>query len=110
MTQSEIQMRESFNWSQLDRNNLYSMLYTAGRDIVGKKLPVNVLQKHISSYIKTYLPVRVVKAQNNKKHKPTAIYVGGTYYSDLDKKKQDGKVKEDYGRSPIWNVFGGWKS
>jgi len=80
-------MRESFNWSQLDRNNLYSMLYTAGRDIVGKKLPVNVLQKHISSYIKTHLPVRVVKAQNNKKHKPTAIYVGGTYYSDLDKKK-----------------------
>jgi hypothetical protein len=30
--------------------------------------------------------------------------------NDLDKKKQDGKVKEDYGRSPIWNVFGGWKS
>jgi len=30
-------MREDFNWSQLDRNNLYSMLYSAGRDIVGKK-------------------------------------------------------------------------
>ena len=33
-------MRESFNWSQLDRNNLYSMLYSAGRDIVGRKIPV----------------------------------------------------------------------
>jgi sugar lactone lactonase YvrE len=23
---------------------------------------------------------------------------------------EDGKVTEDYGRSPIWNVFGGWKA
>ena len=80
-------MRESFNWSQLDRSTLYSILYTAGRDIVGKKVPVGVLQKHISSYIKAHLPVRVVKVQTDKTHKPKTIYVGGTYYSDLDKKK-----------------------
>ena len=81
-------MRESFNWSQLDRNNLYSMLYTAGRDIVGKKLPVNVLQKHISSYIKSCLPVRVVRLHNNTKQKPNTVYMGGAYYSDLDKQKK----------------------
>jgi len=78
-------MRESFNWSQLDRDNLYTMLYTAGRDIVGKKLPVNVLQKHISSYIKSNLPVRVVRVKNNKKQKPNTVYMGGAYYSDLDR-------------------------
>lgn len=78
-------MRESFNWSQLDRKSLYNMLYTAGRDIVGKKLPVGVLQKHISSYIKSNLPVRVVRVQNDKKQKPNSIYMGGTYYSDFDK-------------------------
>ena len=77
-------MRESFNWSQLDRDNLYTMLYTAGRDIVGKKLPVNVLQKHISSYIKSNLPVRVVRIKNNKKQKPNTVYMGGAYYGDLD--------------------------
>ena len=78
-------MRESFNWSQLDRNNLYAMLYTAGRDVVGKKLPVAVLQKHISSYIKSKLPVRVVRVQHNTRHKPNMVYMGGAYYSDLDR-------------------------
>jgi hypothetical protein len=38
-------MRQDFNWSQLDRNNLYSMLYTAGVDIVGKKMPVKTLHQ-----------------------------------------------------------------
>ena len=81
-------MRESFNWSQLDRNNLYTMLYAAGRDIVGKKLPVGKLQKHISSYIKSNLPVRVVRVQQNTRHKPNMVYMGGAYYSDLDRQQR----------------------
>jgi hypothetical protein len=80
-------MRESFNWSQLDRNNLYSMLYSAGRDIVGKKIPVSVLQKYLSSHIKSHLPVKVVRIQKDFKHDPKLVYMGGTYYSDFDKKK-----------------------
>ena len=80
-------MRESFNWSQLDRDNLYSMLYSAGRDIVGQKLPVGLLQKKLSSHIKSYLPVKVVRVHRDAKHNPKIVYMGGTYYSDLDKKK-----------------------
>lgn len=38
------------------------------------------------------------------------MQVGVKAINDLDKKQQDGKVTEDYGRSPIWNVFGGWKA
>jgi ubiquinone/menaquinone biosynthesis C-methylase UbiE len=37
------------------------------------------------------------------------MQVGVKAVNDLDAKKADGKVTEDYGRSPIWNVFGGWK-
>jgi ubiquinone/menaquinone biosynthesis C-methylase UbiE len=37
------------------------------------------------------------------------MQVGVKAVNDLDEKKTDGNVKEDYGRSPIWNVFGGWK-
>lgn len=37
------------------------------------------------------------------------MQVGVKAVNDLDKRKQDGKITEDYGRSPIWNVFGGWK-
>jgi hypothetical protein len=80
-------MRQDFNWSQLNRNNLYTMLYTAGRDIVGKIMPVGVLQKKLSSHIKFNLPVKVVRVQRDRKHNPKLVYMGGTYYSNLDKKK-----------------------
>ena len=82
-------MRGSFNWSLLDRNNLYSMIHTAGRDIIGKKIPVKVLQKKISSHIKSKLPVKVVRVQRDRKHNPKLVYMGGTYYSDLDKEKNN---------------------
>lgn len=38
------------------------------------------------------------------------MQVGVKAVNDLDTKKQDGKITEDYGRTPIWNVFGGWKN
>lgn len=37
------------------------------------------------------------------------MQVGVKAINDLDEKKKDANVQEDYGRSPIWNVFGGWK-
>jgi len=77
-------MRESFNWSSLTRNNLHSILYGAGRDIIGRKLPVKQLQQQLSSHIKSYLPVRVVRIQRDRKHNPKLVYMGGTYYSTLD--------------------------
>jgi hypothetical protein len=64
------------------------MLYSAGRDIIGKKLPVGLLQKTLSSFIKSALPVKVVRRRNDSKHDPKLVYMGGTYYSDLDKKKK----------------------
>jgi ubiquinone/menaquinone biosynthesis C-methylase UbiE len=41
--------------------------------------------------------------------KENFMQVGVKAINDLDKKKNDGKITEDYGRSPVWNVFGGWK-
>ena len=37
------------------------------------------------------------------------MQVGVKAVNDLDDKKQDAKITEDFGRTPIWNVFGGWK-
>lgn len=77
-------MRKNFNWNLLDRYNLYSMLYSAGRDIVGKKFAVKDLQKLLSTHIKSHLPVKVVRKQNDHTQKRGLIYMGGTYYSDYD--------------------------
>jgi hypothetical protein len=62
------------------------MLYSAGRDIVGKKIPVGLLQKKLSSHIKSKLPVKVVRVARDAKHDPKLVYMGGTYYSDRDQK------------------------
>lgn len=77
-------MRKDFNWSLLDRNNLYSMLYKAGKDFVGKKIAVKDLQKLISAHIKSNLPVKVVRRQNDSSQKRGLIYMGGAYYSEYD--------------------------
>ncbi len=78
-------MRKDFNWSLLDRDNLYSILYSAGKDIIGKKIAIKDLQKYLSAHIKSNLPVKVVRRQNDLKQKRGLVYLGGTYYSDLDK-------------------------
>ena len=61
--QPESQMRQDFNWSQLNRTNLYTMLYAAGADIIGRKMPVKTLHKRLSTHIKSCLPVTVKKWQ-----------------------------------------------
>ena len=84
--QSENQMRRDFNWSQLDRTNLYTMLYQAGGDLVGKKMPVKTLHKRLSAHIKSCLPVTVKKWQYDTKQARGFPYMGGSYDSVLDKK------------------------
>ena len=76
-------MRRPFNWSLLDRNILYSMLYRARRHIVGKSLPTSAIHSILSSHIKAHLPIRVTR-KSRSKQLTKLIYVGGTYYSDYD--------------------------
>jgi len=79
-------MRKDFNWSLLDRNNLYSMLYGAGKDIVGQKLPLNSLHRTLSKHIKSKLPVSIKKQQYDPTQDRGFPYMGGSYDSVLDKR------------------------
>lgn len=79
-------MRKDFNWSSLDRNNLYSMLYSAGSEIVGRKIPLSRLHKHLSLHIKSKLPVSIKKQQYDSTQTRGFPYMGGAYDSVLDKK------------------------
>jgi hypothetical protein len=77
--------KNDFNWSLLTKRNLYSMMYSAGKDIVGKKLSVAVIQKRISSHLKSNLPIKVTKRQHDFTQKRGLAYLGGAYYSEYDK-------------------------
>ena len=79
-------MRKDFNWSLLDRNNLYSMLYGAGCDIVGQKLPLNSLHRILSKHIKSSLPVSIKKLQYDSTQDRGFPYMGGSYDSVLDRR------------------------
>jgi hypothetical protein len=77
--------KNDFNWGLLTKRNLYSMMYSAGKDIVGKKMSVASIQKHISSHLKSHLPIKVTKRQNDPSQKRGLVYLGGAYYSEYDK-------------------------
>ena len=75
--------RKPFNWSLLDRNSLYSMLYELKPYVVNKRHVVKNLQKLLSDHIKWHLPIKVTMARDST-HESGLVYIGGTYYSHFD--------------------------
>lgn len=75
--------RQAFNWSLLDRDTLYSMLYQLKPEIVDRRLPIGEITRQLSKHIKAHLPVKVV-SNRHKPVKPGELWIGGAYYSDLD--------------------------
>jgi hypothetical protein len=76
--------RQAFNWSELDRNILYSMLYELKSEIVDRRLPISEIISTLSKHIKSHLPVKI-KSSRHKPVKKGELWVGGAYYSDYDK-------------------------
>ena len=76
-------MLTPFNWSYVDRDTLYMMLYSLKKDVVGKFVYIKDLHKLISKHLKSQLPIRVTK-QVDKVVDKGYVYIGGTYYSDYD--------------------------
>lgn len=75
--------RAPFNWSLLDRNNLYAIMLKGGKSLVGKRIPVADFHKTLSKYIKSKLPIKV-RLDCSNEVKSNWVYIGGTYYADLD--------------------------
>lgn len=76
-----------FDWSELSRSGLYSMFYSLHGEIVGRELSPSQIQKRIVRHVKQYLPVKVKKCI----YAPTTngyVFMGGCYYSHLDKINQ----------------------
>jgi hypothetical protein len=74
----------AFNWSQLDRETLYSMLYELKSEIVDRRLSIGEITSILSKHIKANLPVKVTSSR----HKPVKkgeVWIGGAYHSYYDK-------------------------
>lgn len=75
-----------FNWSILDRNGLVEFFWAIYPEICGQEITIAKFHSKLSAHIKKYLPVKVTKRKDTKVDFDWT-YVGGTYYSDLDKQK-----------------------
>jgi len=75
--------RKPFNWSLLDRNNLYTMLYELKPYVVGHRLAIKDLQKLLAAHIKWHLPIKVT-LKRDPSHEKGLVYIGGAYYSSND--------------------------
>ena len=75
--------RRAFNWSELDRNMLYSMLYELKSKIVDKRLPIAEITSMVSKHIKAHLPIKVTSSRFSPV-KPGEVWIGGAYHSYLD--------------------------
>jgi hypothetical protein len=75
--------RQAFNWSALDRDNLYSMLYQLKPEIVDKRLSIAEITSILSKHIKQHIPLKVT-SNRYKPVKPGEVWIGGAYHSYLD--------------------------
>ncbi len=78
-------VRKAFNWSLLSKDILFSMLNGIQGKVVDKRLSVEELHDLMSKHIKSHLPIKV-RLDRSPKNDKGYVYVGGTYYSDYDKK------------------------
>jgi hypothetical protein len=77
--------KAEFNWSLLDREYIAEILWKLRPEVVDVTLKVKNLHSILAKHIRQHLPVRVSKYVDPKVD-PGWIYIGGSYYSEYDKK------------------------
>lgn len=76
----------SFNWSQLDRQTLFDIIYMLRDTVVGQQMPVQKFHDTVIRHVKSWLPIKAAKHKDPKVNR-TWVYVGGSYYSGDDQDK-----------------------
>ena len=74
----------SFDWSQLDRQTLFDIMYMLRESFVGQNVPVQKFHDSIIRHVKCWMPIKAQKQKDSKVTKGW-VFVGGSYYSDKDK-------------------------
>lgn len=76
-------MAKTFNWSELDRQTLFDVMYLAREKVVDRKLSIKQFHDIIVRHVKSFLPIKAKRV-----HDPIVakgrVYIGGAYYSDHD--------------------------
>jgi hypothetical protein len=77
----------NFNWSILDRESIAQTLWVHRLEICNQTMLITKFYSTLSKIVRTYFPVKISKGKDPEVDFGYC-YVGGAYYSDLDKAKQ----------------------
>lgn len=92
--------RNPYNWTLLTRDNLYRLLYSIRDQVTNRDIPVSQIQKILSSHIKKNLPIRVKNLKDTTTNLGW-IYIGGMYYSEVDRSQQARPIEVNFN----YNMF-----
>ena len=76
-----------FDWSSLNRYELTEYVWSVYPKLINKELTVEKFHRTLGNHIKHNIPIKLKKLRD-KKVENNCVWVGGTYYSDLDEMKQ----------------------
>ena len=79
--------KSKFDWSSLNRYELTEYMWSLHTKVTNKEMSIEKFHRILGNHVKKYLPVKLKKwgdsdVENN------CLWIGGAYYSHLDKQKQ----------------------
>ena len=79
--------KSKFDWSALNRYELTEYIWSLYPMVINKEMTVEKFHRIIGNHIKKHIPIKLKKWGDNAVEN-NCIWVGGAYYSELDKEKQ----------------------
>lgn len=79
--------KSSFDWSTLNRYELTEYIWTVHSKLINKEIPIEKFHLIVGNHIKKYIPIKLKKTKIDKVP-INCIWIGGMYYSELDKRRQ----------------------
>lgn len=76
-----------FDWSSINRYELTDYVWSLYPKVINKEMSADKFHRILCNHIKKRVPIKVKKWQDTKVDK-NCVWVGGAYYSDLDKEKE----------------------
>ena len=79
--------KSKFDWSSLNRYELTEYLWSLHPKIVNTEMTTAKFHRIVGTHIKNRIPIKLKKWGDNKVDN-NCIWIGGAYYSELDKEKE----------------------
>ena len=79
--------KSKFDWSSINRHQLTEYLWTLHPKVINTVMSTEKFHRIVGNHIKNHIPIKLKKWGDSQVDND-CIWIGGAYYSELDKEKQ----------------------